>query len=405
VKLRAWIWIFVAAGAAAGIWGLTKWKSQPPEVQFARVVRATIHSAVPTNGKVEPIEWAVARAERSGPVKEILVQRGQNVAKNAPLVQLDSAEAQANLASAQARIAQAKADLDVINRGGRATDLAEISSGIERAQLDLKNAQKDYDELQRLQAKQAATKTEVDLARQRVEQFKLQIQSLEDKRKALGTSADRGSAQARLQEAQAAASFAEAQIRQSVVRAPIDGTVYQFDLKPGAYLNAGDAIASIGRLDQVRVNVYVDEPDLGRVAKGMPVVMTWDARPGQQWEGEVDRTPTQIQALGTRQVGEVVCIIRNPNHELLPGTNVNVEIRSETVENAIAIPKEAVRNERGQNGVYALAGDHIEWKTIKIGVANTTRSQVVEGLKDGDAVALYSDKPLSDGMPVKPVFP
>ncbi|MBZ5606119.1 MAG: efflux RND transporter periplasmic adaptor subunit, partial [Acidobacteriia bacterium] len=251
----------------------------------------------------------------------------------------------------------------------------------------------------------AATAAEVNDARQRVEQAKLQITAFEERRQALGATADRASAQARLEEAQAAASLADAQIKQSVVRAPVEGTVYQFDLKPGAYLNAGDAVASIGTLDRVRVNVYVDEPDLGRVAKGMPVVITWDARPGQQWEGEVDHTPTQIQALGSRQVGEVVCIIRNPRRELLPGTNVNVEIRSETVDNAIAIPKEAIRTERGQTGVYLLTGNQIQWRQVKLGVANTTRSQVTEGVKDGDAVALYSDKPLKDAMIVAPVFP
>ena len=404
MKYRTVIWLIVLIGLGACVWALMALRSQPPEVQFGRVVRTTIHSSVPTNGKVEPGEWAVARAERAGPVKEILVQRGQTVARNAPLVQLDSSEAQANLSSAQARIAAAKAELKVIESGGRATDLAEISSGLDRAKLDLQNAEKDYATLLRLQEKQAATRVEVDAAKQRVDQAKLQIQSFEHRRAALAVASDRASAQARLEDAQAAASLAETQIKQSIVRAPIDGTVYQFDLKPGAYLNAGDAVASIGQLSQVRVNVYVDEPDLGRVAKGMPVLITWDARPGQQWDGEVDRTPTQIQALGTRQVGEVVCIIRNPQRELLPGTNVNVEIRSQTVPDALAIPKEAVRSERGHTGVYLLDGDHLVWKPVTVGVANTTRSQV-DGLQEGQAVALYSDKPLKDGMQVKPVFP
>lgn len=404
MRLRTWIWLIALAAIAAGAWGIAKWRAQPPEVQFARVVRTTIHSSVPTNGKVEPIDWAVARAERSGPVKEILVQRGEYVKKSAPLVQLDSSEAQAALVSAQARIAQARAELDTIQRGGRPTDLADISSSLESARLELQNAQKDYGELQRLEQKQAATRAEVDAARQRVDRDKLQIQGLEEKRKALGASVDRAAAEARLEDAQSAERLAQTQIRQSIVRAPVEGTIYQFDLRPGAYLNAGDAVASIGRLDEVRVNVFVDEPDLGRVAKGMPVVITWDAHPDQHWEGEVDRTPTQIQTLGTRQVGEVVCIIHNSRRELLPGTNVNVEIRAQTVDNALAVPKEAVRTERGVSGVYLLEDDHLRWTKVTLGVANTTRTQV-EGLKEGDAVALYSDKPLRDGMQVTPEFP
>ena len=399
-------WFLALAGvlAAGGLaWGLAKWREQPPEIKFVRVTRQVVHNSVATNGKVEPIEWAVARAERPGPVQKILIHLGERVTRGQPLVELDSTEARANLLAAHARIAQAKADLNVIERGGRATDLADIQNGLLKARFDLEQAQKDYDAEQRLAAKNVATVQDVNTAKARVDAAKLQIDSWERKRTALASTADRAATEARLEEAQAAARVAGVQIHQSVVPAPVDGTIYQFDLKPGAYLNAGESVASIGRMDQVRVNVYVDEPDLGRVKKGMPVLITWDALPGHNWDGEVDRTPTQVQALGTRQVGEVVCVIRNPDRDLLPGTNVNVEIRAQTVDNALSIPKEAVRTEHGQTGVYLLVDDRIQWKQITLGVANTTRTQV-EGLKEGDAIALYSDRALRDGLVVKPVF-
>jgi multidrug resistance efflux pump len=50
-------------------------------------------------------------------------------------------------------------------------------------------------------------------------------------------------------------------------------------LRPGAYLAAGDLLANVGRLDRVRIRVYVDEPLLGRVAPGQPVTITWEACP------------------------------------------------------------------------------------------------------------------------------
>jgi HlyD family secretion protein len=395
--------LLIAAGAL--VWTLLRWKAQPVEVQFVRATVATIHSSVPTNGKVEPIEWAIAKAERAGPVIKIMVQRGQNVAEGAPLVEIDASEARANLSAAQAKMADARAQLDMLQQGGRASDLADISAGIERAKLDLSHAQDEYDRSVRLEQKQAATRAEVEAARQKVEQARLQIDTYEKRRSALVNSSDRAAAQARLDDAQSTAKLAETQIAHSIVRAPIEGTLYQFDLKPGAYLNPGDTVASIGRLDRVRVNVYVDEPDLGRVAKGMLVMITWAAMPGRHWDGEVDRTATQIVQLGTRQVGLVVCVIRNPDHDLLPEANVDVEIRSETVENAVAIPKEAVHTERGQTGVYLLNGDHVQWKQIKLGVSNTTRTQVKDGVSSSDAVALFSENPLRDGMQVKPVFP
>jgi len=397
MKPRLWLTLLAVLAVVALGWSVVTWRSQPPEVPFAKVTRETIVSTVPTNGKVEPVEWAVARAERSGAVTKILVRRSQVVAKGDSLVELDSTEAQTDLASANARIAQIRADLDVLSKGGRSTDLADIASTAERLKLELDSTQKERDSLARLRAKQAATAYELSSIDQRIESLKLQMKALNDRRSSLVATSDRTAAEARLQDAQAAAALAQARIAMSTIKAPISGTIYQFDLKQGAFLNAGDAVASIGRLDRVNVTVYVDEPDLGRVRKGMPVTITWDALPGRQWKGTVDKTPTQIVANGSRQVGEVICLIENPDSDLLPGTNVNAEIRSESVENALTIPKEAIRRESNQTGVFTLVGDKLAWVKVALGVNNTTRSQV-EGLKEGDSIALPTEKPLKVGM-------
>lgn len=404
MKPRVILWVLALAVVGGLVWTLVNWRNQPPEIPFAKVVRESVVSSVSTNGKVEPIDWATARAERSGPVVAILIERGKHVEQDAPLVEIDASEAKANLESAQARMEQARAELAMLDKGGRSTDLADIASGIDKARLELAAAQKDYDILSRLQAKEAATKAEVATAKQRVDTAQLQIQSFEQKRAALVAPPDKSAALARLHDAESAAQLAEQHIKQSVVRAPISGTVYQFDLKRGAYLNAGDNVASIGKLERVRVNVYVDEPDLGRVTRGLPVSITWDAMPGRSWKGEVDKTPTQIEALGSRQVGQVLCVIENPDRDLLPGTNVTAEIRAESVENALTIPREAIRRELGQAGVFILSGDRVAWKKITMGIGNTTRAQI-DGLKEGDSVALPTEKPLKEGMLVKAVFP
>ena len=99
MKARTFLWLLAIAGAGVLTWALLQLRSRPPEVQFVPVTRDTIHNSVVTNGKVEPIEWATARAERSGPVEKILIQRGQNVAKDAPLVELDATEARASFAA------------------------------------------------------------------------------------------------------------------------------------------------------------------------------------------------------------------------------------------------------------------------------------------------------------------
>jgi HlyD family secretion protein len=335
-------------------------------------------------------------------VKRILIQQGQRVEKGQTLVELDASDAQAELKTSEARQAAIRAEMQVLAQGGRAADRTGIDTAIDKARLELKIAQDAQARAVRLRDKQAGTEAEVRDAKEAVDRAQAQIQALGQQRAALVTPADHSSAEARLDEARTAAQLAEARIRMSVVQAPIAGIVYQFDLKPGAYLNTGDPVASIGRLDRVHVKVYVDEPDLGRVKQGMPVAITWDALPGRKWKGSVDSTPNAIVTMGARQVGEVVCNIENPDMDLLPGTNVNAVILSETVQNAITIPKEAVHREQGKTGVYLLEGDHVRWRPITLGVNNTTRTEVKE-LKDGDSVALPSEKPLKDGMVVESV--
>ena len=349
------------------------------------------------------------RSERSGTAQGILIQRGAHVAKGAALVELDSSEARAELVAAHSRVTQARAELDILEKGGRATDFNTINGELERQRLELASAQKEHDTLSRLQGRQAATAYEVTQAKERIERAQAQIRNLEQRRGVLTAPQDRTAAEARLRDAESAVALAEERIRKSVIRAPIAGRVYQFDLKPGAYLNAGDIVASIGELGRVWVKVFVDEPDLGRVTVGKPVVLTWDAVPGRKWTGTVDRRPMQIVALGTRQVGEVLCLIANPDEELLPGTNVNAEIIAEQVSGVLTIPKEALRREQGKTGVYVLnpttqGPQTVAWKPVTLGVSSTTRAQV-EDLKEGDAVALPSDKPLKDGMAVIPRFP
>ena len=405
MKLRYWVLLIVLAGAGVAAWQIDKWKSQPPEIPFVHAMRETIVSVVPTNGKVEPVESAIAHAERSGAVEEILIQLGQHVAKGNELLKLDASDAVAEHEAAESRIAQIRTQLEVISNGGSSADRARIESDLEAAQVSLDHARTDYQDAQRRQAEQIATKAEVAVRKQKVDDLEVQIKGLKEQKSALVAPTDRASAEARLRDAQATLKLAEVKLSQSVVRAPIDGEVYQFDLKRGSYLNAGDTVAMIGRLDRVNVKVYVDERDLGRVTKGMPVRITWDALSGREWKGVVNKLPTQVIALGTRQVGEVVCVIENPKRELPPGANVNVEIRAESAENALTIPKEALRNEKGQPGVYVLRGNVIRWQGVALGIDSTTRTQVISGLNDGDAVALLAEKPLKDGMPVRPVFP
>ncbi|MBI4873160.1 MAG: efflux RND transporter periplasmic adaptor subunit [Acidobacteria bacterium] len=385
--MKKWLLLTAAVAVLVTVWLVAR-RTAPLETPFERVKRERLVSTLVTNGKAEPIEWSRVRAERAGAIRRVGVERGATVARGAVLAELDATAARAELAAAEARIAQARAELESIERGGRAAERADIEGQVARTRLDLQQTETEAAALARLAEKNAAPRQDVTEARDRVAKIQAQLRALELRRAALVTPADRGVAEARLSDAQAAAELARKTIEQSTIRAPLAGVVYSLAVRSGAVVNPGDEIAQVGQLDRLRIVVYVDEPELGRVARGMPVAITWDALPGREWKGEVEKVPTTVVTLGTREVGEVHCVVVNPERALPPGANINASILSRVVENALTIPKEALRREGSQTGVYVLEGARLTWRAVRTGISSVTRIEAVEGLKEGDPVAL-----------------
>ncbi|MEN6532095.1 MAG: efflux RND transporter periplasmic adaptor subunit [Bryobacteraceae bacterium] len=398
------LFVVLSILAVALVWWLYQRSSAAPEIPFTKVKRETLVSTLVTNGKAEPLEWVAVRTEQGGLVEKVRVQDGQPVAKGAVLIEMNSAAAREEFAAAEAKVTQARAELSVLDRGGRASEIADIESSLKRARLDAEAARVDVGALQRLVQKKAATQQELQEATRRLERAQAEVQSLDRKRAVLVTDADLAAARARLREAQSSVALTRQKLNNSSVRSPISGVVYNTEARVGSVLNPGDLITKVGQIEKIRVMVYVDEPELGRVALGLPVTITWDALAGRKWTGTVERMPAEIVALGTRQVGEVVCVIDNPKRDLLPGTNIDAEIRSRVVENALTVPREALRRKAGQAGVFVLQSDSVAWRNVTLGASSITRTQILNGLGEGEAVALPSSTPIQEGMSVRPQF-
>jgi HlyD family secretion protein len=394
----------VLVGVLVALWAFTR-HNDLPQVPFAKATRQTISNTLSTNGKVEPSQFVDVRVDAPGLVSALPVHAGDNVRKGQLLAQLSRPGGAEELAAAEARAAQARAELEALRAGGRGSDTAEIEGTINRLTNQREAAVRNVESLERLVKANAATRFELDQASQSVRDLDAQIAALRQRRAALVGKNDIAAAAARLQEAEASIQLARTHMAQYTIRSPLAGTLYSLPARVGAYLIAGEPVGSVGTLDPVRVRVYVDEPELGRIATGEQVRITWDALPGKEWTGTVERRPTEVVPLGTRQVGEVLCTISNPGHELVPGTNVNAFILTQVVQNALTIPKAAVRRDSGV-GVFLLerATNTVRWQPVKIGASDALRVEITSGLNEGDLVAQPNDVTLKSGQAVKPVI-
>jgi HlyD family secretion protein len=387
--------VFVVA-VAAGLFQLLR----PLRIRVSTTEpsRQSIHSAITTNGKVEPVKNFEAHAPSATTVRNVLVHEGEKVRKGQLLVQLDDADSRTQLAKALAQLRQAQSetsDVQVAN----ASSQAELT----KAKLDRDEAQRSLAALQRLKSQGAASQAEVDAAQDRLDTATAALSALQHKTAPQAEQARSASAQAAIANAQASVTAARQMIADSNITAPFDGTVYSLPVRRGAYVAAGDPVVSVADLSRMQVRTFVDEPEIGHLQIGEPATITWDALPGHVWNGEVATVPTTVVARGNRNVGEVLTTVDKSDRNLIPNTNVGVVITTSSREDALVLPREAVHEEDGGNYIYIVQNKHLQRRAVKLGVSNLTHVEILSGLKDGETVAVnsLSPAPLTDGVSVR----
>ncbi|HEX8813128.1 MAG TPA: efflux RND transporter periplasmic adaptor subunit, partial [Terracidiphilus sp.] len=250
------------------------------------------------------------------------------VKKGQLLVQLNDAEARSQAARAQAQVQSAEADLNAIQKGGNREEVLTTESQITKARADCDTAQRNLDALRRLREQGAASPGEVKNAEDQLKRANADLNLLLQKQKDRYSQPEIARVEAQKSQAQAALAAAEDNLNQLNIRAPFDGIVYSLPVQLGAYLNPGELVLQEADLSKVRVRAFVDEPDVGRLAPGDKIEVTWDALPGRSWEGAVSVIPAVIKLHGTRNVGETTCVVDNKDFKLLPNVNVGVTITS-----------------------------------------------------------------------------
>jgi len=176
-------------------------------------------------------------------------------------------------------------------------------------------------------------------------------------------------------------------------------------VKGGSFVASGDLLLQMANLNDVQVRAFVDEPDIGKLAKDERVDVTWDAIPGRTWQGTITRIPTAVTTVGTRSVGEITCQIANSDHKLLPNVNVNVSIVTAKRENALTVSREAVHDLDGHRVVYEIENGKIRSRDVQTGTSSLTRVEILSGLHEGAQIALgaLNAQPLHNGLDVKVV--
>ncbi len=396
--------VVLVAAAVLIFTGINRRRVVTP-VRAEKVVRQEIASVISTNGKIEPVNSFEAHAPAPATVDKVLVAEGDHVKAGQLLVKLDDAEARSQAAHALAQLRSAEAALSGIKAGGTQEELLTSRADLTKAQAERDAAQRSLAATQKLQQSGGASPAEVEAAQNRLKKAEADVQLLQEKVNGRYSSPEVARAEASAAEARAAYAAAQDLLHHSNVTAPFAGTVYQLPVKPGGYVNGGELLVQVANLEKVRVRAFVDEPEIGRLAKGQKVEIKWDAIPGRTWDGSLTRVPTSVTMVGTRTVGEITSEVDNSDRKLLPNVNVNVSIISARHDNALTVSREAVHDVDGKRYVYKIEEDKILAQEVQTGLSSLTRVEVLKGIPEGAPIALgaINSQPLRNGMDIKVV--
>ena len=377
-------------------------RDRPIAVITTHAVRQSLSSWITTNGKVEPIEPHIIQAQLTTFIETVAVKEGQTVNRGQILMTLDAKDVRSELAHMRQELAAAEDERRIALGGGAPDEIAQLNSDLAKTNSEIERLRRERDSLERLYAKQAATRREIDETKTALEKAEADKRLIEEKKGAITqrTKLQAERAVPRIDMARNSIRSLEEKLNSAQVAAPISGTLYSLPARAGTYVRTGDVLAELADLKRIRVRLFVDEPELGSLKVGQSVEVTWEGLPDRTWTGQVEQLPKTIVARGSRSVGEVLCSVTNEQAGLLPNTNVNARIRTGERENSLTISRAAVRPEGGGHYVFVVDQGRLQKREVKVGLSNATGYEILSGITERDVIALPGASELQQGMAV-----
>jgi len=286
--------------------------------------------AISASGTIEAREIHIA-SKVGGQIREIRVDEGDPVKQGDVLVLIDHDALDIQLRQAEAGTELARAQLELLRKGARAEDIRQSAEALRQAEAGLKIAADDAKRMRELAAKGSVTPKQRDEAEARETVSLAQTASAREalaKIKRLARPEEIRAAEARLDQALAAADLLRKSIDDCTVVSAVNGIVTGRTVEPGELISPGVAILTVSALDSVHVMIYVTEIELGRVRLGQEAAVAIDSAPGRRFAGRVtyispqaEFTPKNVQTKEDRVklVYGIKIEIPNADGALKPG--------------------------------------------------------------------------------------
>lgn len=377
--------------------------AQAVEVTVQKAERGALEITHSSVGTVSSISRTDVAANISAQIKEMRLWKNAHVTQGQELAVLNPGDLPAQRQQAEAALQEAQLSLQTVQTVNLPQAEAQLKKSLIDAQAAYDNARSVYARRQDLFAKGGiserdleATKltlvnarTALDLARENV---KIQQKAVNPNSVSV--------AQSRVQQARDRIAMLDTQMTQTVVRAPISGTVVDQYLYSGDFAAQGSKLLTIADERALVVKAFVPDNLASQLVDGQPVILVSQAQPNKKYPGAISLISKSTNL--TNRTVEVWSRLDTPDPTFKVGDAVKVEILKKNPP-AILVPNSAVTLDSpgSSTGVVdVVQADTVKQTEVEVGASNDSQMEILKGLAGGEQVVVEGNFRLPDGSKV-----
>lgn len=328
---------------------------EPLVVSVDAVRRELLRQTVPVLGRLVALESGAIAARVEGAVDDVRVQVGDRVTQGQVLAVLD-------------------ADRLTASRDLRAAELAAAEAAVASARADLALRRQELGRLEGLRRSPAFS----------------EARYLDQRQTVLIAEADLREAEAAVIQARAQLRLAEIALRDSVIRAPYGGVVTRRQADVGAQVREGDPVVTM--IDDQRLEIEVDVPAVN--VAGLEPGTSMTVRLGEEEATATVRALLPLENAMTRTRTVRLRSDLTGIDDLAANRSVEVAIPVGPPREALTVHKDAILYRSAGTAVFGIAEGKAELRTVRLGIAQAGRFEVVDGLAEGDLVVIRGNERL-----------
>ena len=404
-RRRTIVWTVMGLAVAGGGYAAYRngQEGNQVEVQVGRVRKAEFIIAVRNRGEIKATHSEVIAAPQAPDLTITkLAESGKPVKKGDVVVEFDAASQEQNLLTASTTVRTADSQITQTKASHRIVDemdnmnLMTSQYNLERAKLEASKAE--------VVSKIEGAKSRIDVG---ISDGDLQQVKTTVKAHDISQQADLDRLQQSKDKTVRDMERARSYLSKMVLRAPIDGVINTLPnprapgswgqspppFKEGDRCSSGNAIVEIPDLRQMRMELKLDEVDRGKLQMAQKVKIRVDAIPDREFMADLDWISPIAQVIfrgmgSSEKTFPARATLESTDPRLRPGMSASAEIIIESEANRLLMDARASVMKDGKPSVFVQKGEGFELRPVKVGRRNEKEIIILEGLKEGDVVAL-----------------